>query len=104
MKNNSNDELNSLGYVSSAPDFDFAPKVEVKAQDEADLPTMEKCMKTLENRKAHYNSRDALVYGVDLTIENQLIINTRMVSHIQELESMLTSTINQVKEKINGTR
>ncbi len=99
-----NDELNLLGYTSSAPDFNLAPEVEVNYQDQADLPALEKSFKMLANLKNHYNSREALTYGVDLTVENQLIINTRMVVHIQELESLLQSTINQVKEKINGTR
>jgi hypothetical protein len=97
---NPNDELNQLGYASSAPDFDLAPKAEVKAQDEADLPTLEKLFKVLQARKQYYKSTDSLTLG-DLSLDNQLIVNKRIQFHIEELEVLLTSTINKVKEKMN---
>lgn len=96
------DELGLLGYVSSAPDFNLAPAVEVKPQDELDLPALERVIKVLKIRKAQYQSIETLTYGIDLTVENQLIINTRMVAHLNELEAMITSTILMVKEHING--
>lgn len=96
-----NDELSNLGYNSSQPDFDFAPRVEVKAQDQADLPALERAFKVLAARKSYYNSTAAVDFGVDLTVENQMIINRKMLSHIQELETLLSSTIVSVREKMN---
>lgn len=104
MNQNPNDEINQLGYASSAPDLNLAPEVEQNYQDQADLPALEKAFKMLQARKAYYNSREALTYGVDITVENQLIINTQIVLHIQELESLLTSTITKVREHMNEQR
>lgn len=97
---NPNDEINQLGYVSSAPDLDFAPKVEVKAQDEADLPALERVSQLLKLRKAYYKSTDNFTLG-DLSLDNQFIINKQMQLHIQELESLVDTVIAKVKEKLN---
>lgn len=96
----SNDDLNRLGYVSSAPDFSSSDIDEPKAQDQVDLPALEAVLKVLKARKAHYKTTDSLQLG-DLSLDNQLIINKQMQFHIQELESLLTSTITKVKEKLN---
>ena len=98
------DDLGQLSYISSSPDFNLAPAVDVKPQDELDLPALERVLKVLKTRKAQYQSIETLTYGIDLTVENQLIINTRMVAHIDELESLITSTILMVKEHLNGQR
>lgn len=87
-----------LPYISSQPDFDFAPKDIAKPQDEVDAPTLVKIFQVLEARKAYYNSTEAVNFGVDLTVENQMIINKKMLGHIQELENMITSTLTKVKE------
>jgi hypothetical protein len=100
-----NDELNSLGYASSAPDFSgLAPATSTKPQDEADLPALLLLSRLLANRRAYYSSVDSLSYGEDLTVENQLIINKKVVFHIQELENIVTSTVQKVKEKLNDER
>lgn len=97
---NPNDDLNQLGYTSSQPDFDLAPKDVVKPQDEADAPTLERIFKILEARKAQYRSTDWFTLG-DITLENQFIIGRQMQAHIQELESLISSTITKVREHQN---
>lgn len=99
-----NDELTSLGYNSSQPDLDLAPKAEVKPEDQADLPALERVLKVIQQRKAFYDSRAALTYGIDITVENQLIVNTQLVLRLQELESLIMSTITNVREKMNEQR
>lgn len=97
---NPNDDLNSLGYTSSAPDFDFAPKDTVKPQDEEDAPTLRRIIKLLDSRKAYYASKASLALGRrNLTIEHQLILDNEHLLLIQELESMIRGTLTKVQEK-----
>lgn len=99
--NSGNDELNSLGYASSAPDFaGLTPATQTKPQDEADLPALLIVSRILEQRLAHYKSTDSFTIG-DLTLENQLIINKQMQFHIQELQNLVDTTVKRVKEKLN---
>lgn len=96
-----NDELNALGYASSAPDFaNLAPASQTKPQDEADLPALQVLSRVLANRRAKYESVHALEFG-DITVENQMIINKKLVFHIQELENLVNTTIQRVKERLN---
>lgn len=104
MKNNSNDDLNQLGYVSSAPDFSMAPEVDVKPEDINDLTTLQNVLRLLKDRKKYYESIDSLSLANGLTVENQLLVNKKMVFHIQELESLIDTTIIKIKEKLNGIR
>jgi len=104
MKQQVTDPNGLPSYVSSAPDLDLAQKQEVNHQDQADMASLEKVMKLLRDRKAYYNSTSSLKYGFDITVENQLIINTQMGFHIDELESLITSAINRVKEQENESR
>lgn len=95
------DQINQLGsYISSSPDFGV-PVDATKPQDEADLSALEAVLRILAARKEHYKSTDALTLG-ELTLDNQLIINKQMQMHIQELESLISSTVLRVKETING--
>jgi len=55
----------------------------------------------LQELKAHYRSIDSLAFG-DITIENQLIINKKMLMEIQGLESRISNVIRKVKEKQDG--
>ena len=104
MKNTSNDDLNQLGYVSSAPDFSMAPEVDVKPEDINDLTTLQNVLRLLKDRKKYYESIDSLSLANGLTVENQLLVNKKMVFHIQELESLIDTTIIKIKEKLNGIR
>ena len=98
ITNNSGEEL---GYVSSSPDF--APIDGPKVQDEADLSTLEQVFNVLEDRKAFYKSVDAISLDQkDETLREQMKDNKRMLYHIQELEMLIRSTINKVREKQNG--
>lgn len=100
MNNNPNgtDELNLLGYNSSAPDLveDDVPT----PQDEADVPTLKQIQVVFKKRKAFYNSNAALtVNEEDFTIKQQLAVTQAMVREISNLESLVLTTINKVKEK-----
>lgn len=100
--NSGNDELNALGYTSSAPDFaGLAGATDVRPQDEADLSALIQVSRLLKSRKEYYQRIDSIKFGVDLTVENQSIINTRMTLLIQELEGLVNSTVQQVKETLN---
>lgn len=99
------DELNDLGYVSSAPDFsDIAPIDKAKSADINDLTTMEAVMQLLADRKAYYRSIDAVSLDEknDGKLREQIKDNKRMLFHIQELEGMLTTAINKVRSTFNG--
>jgi len=99
-----NEELNGLGYNSSAPDFAaIAPKAEVSDKDVADFSTLQRVASVLSSRKAFYNSNNAIVYGETLTVENQHIINHQHTLLIQELESLIIGAIKNVEE-INRER
>lgn len=104
MNKNSNDDLNQLGYVSSAPDFSIAPEVDVKPEDINDLTTLQNVLRLLKDRKKYYGSIESLSLGNGLTVENQLLVNKKMTFHIQELESLIDTTIIKIKEKLNGIR
>lgn len=97
------EELNNLGYASSAPDFaGLMPATQTKAQDEADLPALLHVQRLLANRLDYYRSTDSIAIG-EITVENQLIINKKMVFHIQELQNLVDMTVTRVKEKLaNG--
>lgn len=100
---NPNDQLNELGYASSAPDLiNFDPPVTVKPEDENDITTIERMFNLLEVRDKFYDSHSAIVYGETITVENQLIINHQHRLLIQELRSLLQATIIKVKEKNYG--
>lgn len=96
------DDLNALGYTSSAPDF-AVPRDGPKPIDEEQISTLEKVMILLEDRKAGYMS----VMAIDETkeksesIRTQIKDNKRMLFHISELQQLILSTINKVKEKQN---
>jgi hypothetical protein len=98
---NPNDDLSSLGYVSSAPSL-----VEVdsaRPRDEADLSTLEDILNLLKDRKKYYTNVDSLsLTDNKFTIDQQLAINKKVAFHIQELETMLSSAIRKVREKQNG--
>lgn len=96
----SSDELNLLGYNSSAPDLveDDSPT----PQDEVDVPAMTQVLRLLKKRRAFYNSNAALTVNTkDFSIKQQLALTQQMVIHIDELTSLITTTIGKVKEKQN---
>lgn len=104
MNKNSNDDLNQLGYVSSAPDFNIAPEVNVRPEDINDLTTLQNVSRLLKDRKKYYSSVDSLSLANDLTVENQLLVNKKVLFHIQELESLIDTIIIKAKEQLNGIR
>lgn len=98
ITNNSGEEL---GYVSSSPDF--APIDRPNVQDEADIVTLDRVFALLEERRAFYKSVEAVVLTqTDESLREQIKDNKRMLLLIQELETLIRSTINKVREKQNG--
>lgn len=96
-----NDELNGLGYVSSAPDLVQAD--EPHAQDEADYSTLVAIFHLLQDRKKYYRSVDSLsLDDKTFTIEQQLAVNKKVLFHIQELQGTISSAIKKVKAKRDG--
>jgi hypothetical protein len=102
MLNNQDEEL---GYVSSAPAFiNVDPKQEVNANDEADMPALIKVLTLIEDRKAYYHSVDCLDAREDgVSLKNQLLINEKVVHHLDEMQALVMSAIGKVKEaQYNG--
>jgi hypothetical protein len=87
-----------LGYISSAPLL--VGTEEVKPQDEAEITTLERAFQLLENRQAYYQSIASLSEADRaFDVSEQLRLNKQMLFLIQELEALLASTINKVREK-----
>jgi len=95
-----------LGYVSSSPNFiDVDPKQEINASDEADTPALIKIIELIEARKAYYSDIASLVALEDeVTLKEQLLINQKVIRHLDELEVQITGAINKVKEAQYGRR
>ena len=97
-----NDDLGQLEYVSSAPDLIVQDELEAKPKDVADFSALQQVARLLRDRRKYYASVESLSLGEGLTIENQLLVNKKMLFHIQELESLINTTIIKVKETLNG--
>ena len=106
VTDNANDELNALGYNSSAPDFIDMPVDEANATDVAEVTTIVQLKKLIANRRAYYQSNDCISLDPKVlavfSVEQQMAVAKKMSFHLQELESMIDSTILKVKEKLNG--
>lgn len=90
-----------LSYVSSQPLL--VGQETAKPQDQADLSTLEQVLKLLHDRRAFYESVDSLTLDEKtLTIKQQLAINKKVLIHLQEIEGLVTNTINKVREIQNG--
>jgi acetoin utilization deacetylase AcuC-like enzyme len=95
-------ELNGLGYVSSAPDLLGELKVN-RPRDEAEISTLEEVLTLIHNRKKYYESIESLsLEDKSFTIDQQLAINKRALFHIQEVESMILAAVKKVRSQHNG--
>lgn len=98
---NPNDELNSLGYASSAPDFAFNEEIDVKPEDLADLTILEQVNRLLVDRKKYFQSIESLnLEDANFSIDQQLAINKQVLFHIQELHGLVGGTVKKAKEKL----
>lgn len=93
------DDINQLGYTSSAPDF-LVPRDVAKPQDEADLPALERVLKLINEQQQYYRTTDSISLDEDDngTIREQMKDNKRMVVHLDSLKMLILSTINKVRE------
>ena len=95
-----NEEI-QLGYISSASML--VETETVKAEDEADITTLERVLALLRDRQAYYQTIDSLSLADEvLTVTEQLAVNKKVLFHLQELQGLLIATITKVKEKQNG--
>jgi hypothetical protein len=95
-------ELNGLGYVSSAPDL-LGELTVNRPRDEAEISTLEEVLKLIRDRKRYYESIESLsLDDKTFTIEEQLAINKRALFHIQEIEGMVVAAVKTVRSHNNG--
>lgn len=95
------DDLNALGYVSSAPDL--VQIDEPHPQDEADYSTLAAVYYFLQQQKKLYASTESLILDDPiLTLEQQLVVNERMQIMIRQLQTKISSVIRKVRVKQNG--
>ena len=95
-----NEELNYLGPAS----VPYVAKEEVttgQIKDERDLSTLEKTRQLCLNRIGYYQSVESIEFGKDLTIENQMLVNKKVLFHLQEFNILLDKAIKEVKERNN---
>lgn len=99
-----NDELNSFGYASSAPDLiqDIKPPL----KDEEELSTLLQVLALIESQKALYSSTSALSLDAEVlsvfSVEQQLAINLKVVMNMDTLSMKIKAAINKVKEHQDG--
>jgi len=87
-----------LAYVSSSPLLDTAP-VEVSSVDEDNIDTLEAVFKVLKERKDFYQTILALEENsTTFTVKEQLAVNRRVVQVLGEVEGLVVTAINKVKE------
>lgn len=87
-----------LDYVSSSSLL--APKVEVKPQDEIDLPTLKKIQIILQKQIDSYDSISRLsMEEKDLTLRQQLAVNDSIKQHLTQVKALVDTTIDDIKEK-----
>lgn len=98
---NPNDELNRLGYKSSAPDL-LPRGDEPKAIDEDELSTIELLFRMIAQQKAELMSPTALDRTEKThSLKDQLYLNDIALKNLQNQESLLVSTISKVRNKLN---
>ena len=99
-----NDELNSFGYASSAPDLiqDIKPPL----KDEEELSTLLQVLALIESQKALYSSISALSLDSEVlsvfSVEQQLAINLKVVMNMDTLSMKIKAAIHKVKEHQDG--
>lgn len=101
MQNNQDAEL---GYVSSSSNFiDVDPVQEVNVHDEADMPALVKVLQLINDRKAYYASIASLsARDDDFSIEEQLLVNQKVVNHLDEMQVLINDAVSKVKEAQYG--
>jgi len=96
-----NDELNSFGYASSAPDLiqDITPPL----KDEEEISTIEKLYKLIQVQKAELIVNAALdTDEKKFTLKEQLHLNAELLKRLEAQERTLKLGINKVKEHQYG--
>lgn len=87
-----------LDYISSSPLLN-AP-VDTNPTDEADMPALKIVEALLDEQIASYSSIDQLdPSNKDLTIEQQLAVNKKVQTHLQELKIVINTVVEKVREK-----
>lgn len=93
------DDPEELPLISSSPELVTAPE-KPKAQDELDLPTLKRVLILMDAQIASYASIDRLtVEEKDLTVQQQLAVNKAVIAHLNEVRTLVETTITEVKEQ-----
>ena len=88
-----------LPLLSSSPLMTTAP-AKVKPQDENDLSTLKRVQEKLKEQIKSYSTIDRLVVDEkDLTVKEQLAVNKAITFHLRELELLVDTVIENVREK-----
>ena len=88
-----------LPLLSSSPLLTTAP-VKTRPEDEKDLPTLKRVQEKLKEQIQSYSTIDRLVVDEkDLSVKEQLAVNKAIVFHLRELELLVDTVIENVKEK-----
>lgn len=95
-----NEELPYLG-PSSVPYVEKEPLSDGQIKDERDLSTLERVQKLCLNRIQYYQSVESIEFGKELTVENQMLVNKKVLFHLQEFNILLDKAIKEVKERNN---
>jgi hypothetical protein len=91
--------MEELEYVSSSADM-LPTQRDVKPQDEADMPALERVAALFATWEDNYSRIDQLsAYDPKLSVDQQLLVNQAVTNHLRQLKQLVDTTINDVKEK-----
>lgn len=87
-----------LDYISSSPLLGGV--VETNIHDEEDVPTLKQVLALIDAQIAAYKTIDTLnLSDPNFTVEEQLEVNSRVVTHLLELKVLVENTLGNIKEK-----
>lgn len=100
MTTRHDDELDD--YIGSQEAFTPVTPT-VKVQDEADLPILEKLLRTLDTDIAKLDSIDALsIKEDDFKLKEQVAINQSIKAYLVDYRDTVKQVIEEIREVMNG--
>lgn len=88
-------------YISSSP-ADVVPDARVTHPEAAELPTLQRVLKAVEESIAVRLTIDALDPKGKTAISTQLLVNKEIVKDLRKIKLLIESTIGDIKEIENG--
>lgn len=92
-----------LDYISSSPLVGV--KREIKPEDEAQLPALERVAELLNAQVASYDSVELTLARAKvnkLSVENQMVANSQTVKDLLSVKTLVETTISDIREVHNG--